>query len=169
MLDFICSPWPLQDESQRLLETQTQTRTQVEKRKAKLEKMREKAESLETAAESSAADVAQRLLDARVATFWMMQQEKCNGNDNEHTEIPDDPTQGDLDAIDPIKVSSTSSKCKEKLKAQEAKVEKERQKAKIMDETREEAYENFINAQKARRTFIMNGFVENRAISVLSL
>jgi hypothetical protein len=122
--------------------------------------MREKVQSLETAAEASADAVAQRLLDARTATFWRLQQEKCNDSvENEPAEIPDDPNDEDLEAIEIIRVSSSSAKCTEKLKSQEGKVESARKKAKIMDETREEAYEKYINAQKARRTFSLSNLV----------
>jgi hypothetical protein len=134
-----------------VLDTQTQTLTQLEKRKTKLVKLRELADSVEADVQSKSDVSAKRLRDARMATFMKRQQDECN--DEETVEIfPVDPTDDDLESIEPIMVTLSSSKCSEKLKAQEAKIEKERRNRKILNETREEAYEKYINAQKARRT-----------------
>jgi hypothetical protein len=109
------------------------------------------AETAQADVQSKSDVAAERLRDARFATFTKRQQDECN--DEDAAEIfPVDPTDDDLESIEPLSVTPSSSKCSEKLKAQEDKIEKERRNRKILNETREEAYEKYINAQKARRT-----------------
>jgi hypothetical protein len=154
----------MQKEQQKVLDTQTQTITQHEKRKSKLEKFREKAESLEADMQTKSVIAAERLRDARMATFMKLQQDKCE--DEEPAEMNSiDPTDEDLESIEPRTVTLSSSKCGEKLKAQRAKIEKERRNRKILDETREEAYEKYINAQQARRTFYVFALLYNPPIA----
>jgi hypothetical protein len=99
-----------------------------------------------------------------MATFMKLQQDKCE--DEEPAEMNSiDPTDEDLESIEPRTVTLSSSKCGEKLKAQRAKIEKERRNRKILDETREEAYEKYINAQQARRTFYVFALLYNPPIA----
>lgn len=140
-----------QKEQEKVLETQTQTITQVEKSREKLEKRRERLVAAEAEVEAKAAIAAESLRAARMATFMKRQQDQSE-NDESAEIVFVDPTDEDLDAIEPVVVTFSASKCSEKLKAQQAKVEKERRSRRILNETREEAYENYINAQNSRRT-----------------
>jgi hypothetical protein len=142
------------------LETQTQTQGEIEKKRAKLDKLREKAVGIEIQVTQHAAVVPGALRSARLLHFSsralkaMLKDGKSGADANDIGE----PSEEDLEAMEPVLVETAVSKCETRVNNAKKAVEEERRKRKISNETPEEAFENYIKAQEELSKFRMSWF-----------
>lgn len=133
------------------METQTQTQDQIQKRRSKLESLREKVKQAESEVATHAEVAAERLRTARLIEYNLHASIAAQEGNSEG-EVAD-PTEEELEAIEPISVPKAVSYYETRYDRLKKQVKEEEQKRKISNETPEDAYEEYIKAQEELSTF----------------
>ncbi|KAL7570169.1 hypothetical protein ACA910_020007 [Epithemia clementina (nom. ined.)] len=138
------------------LETQSQKKDAIQKKRDKLEKYTAAIEQHQRKIDAIAEEMEKALRTARVLHFrlcYTRDRRDSRAHDRtplveaEGDEIPE-PTAADLEQIAVVKMDKDPKQIESKITRAKQKVEQEREKRRLLNESMEEAYQNYITAQE---------------------
>ena len=144
-----------ESEMTQFLETQSQKKDAIQKKREKLEKYNAAIEQHQKKIDGIALEMEDALRTARLLHFRLgyakdrresrMQDEPRSAETDDH-DVPE-PTEEDLEGIDVVKMDKDPKQIESKLARAKKKVEQEKENRRLLGESMEEAYQAYIDAQ----------------------
>ena len=147
-----------EDDLLRYTQTQSQQVNVIQKKKDKIEKLREKLDELHEAAGKAEADEEEALRKARVIqymfTLYKERREADDGGADQSDVVT--PTEEELESIFPSRVEKESGHYESRIARTMEKLEQERERNQLLDQTKEEALEAYQTAKEELHAQLQN-------------
>lgn len=140
----------VQEEMTQHIMTQNQTQEMIEKKRKKMEQYRAAAQKHREKVEDIESKKEEALRTARLLHYQYLAQRKMREEQGvENTPLsPPEPTDEELEAIEPATVNKTLDHYEAKINLAEKKLEKERARRLVLTEDKSVAYEKYIRAKE---------------------